>query len=67
MNFEKIVGINKNFPSSQYSLAVCELFDRYILEKISSKKTKTDVDELGINKKNTRSSFNEGFKSFLSY
>ncbi len=69
MNFEKIVGINKSFPDKQYKLALYELFDRYILPRISMKfggNTKK-TDHLGINKKQTTSTFNSGFQLFVNY
>ena len=70
IKFEKIVGINKSFPNSQYSFALVELFDRYffpiLLKQLKGKENVSD-DQLGINKKTTTTVFNSGFKSFLDY
>ncbi len=69
MNFESVVDKNVSLPSKQYSLAIFELFDRYlftwITKKIKSSNSKTNG--LGINKKEKNSDFNIGFQSFLSY
>lgn len=69
MNFEKIVDVSKSFPSKQYSLALYELVDRYLIPRLKSmlKKTASNSDNLGINKKKDNSIFNTGFISFLSY
>ncbi|MCC6181487.1 MAG: hypothetical protein IT237_06605 [Bacteroidia bacterium] len=67
MNFEKIVGVNKSFPSKQYSLAIYELIDRYLLPKISKNNQHYHTDHLGINKKQIGSVFNTGFESFYQY
>lgn len=69
MNFEKIVDNHVSFPSKQYSFALYELIDRYLLPRIKSKlnKTVTETDNLGINKKKDNSQFNSGFDSFVSY
>jgi hypothetical protein len=69
MNFEKIVDISESFPSKQYKLALYELVDRYLIPRLQRllKKTTSNTDYLGINKKNDNSVFNTGFKSFLSY
>jgi lysophospholipase L1-like esterase len=71
MQFEKkIVGINKSFPNSQYSLALVELFDRYLFPILLKKvkvNEKISESQLGINKKTTTTTFNSGFKSFLDY
>jgi hypothetical protein len=69
MNFEKIVDIHKSYPSKQYSSAIYELVDRYVLPRLKSKTKKVELntDELGINKKTSNSVFNTGFLSFLNY
>lgn len=69
MNFEKIVDNHESFPSKQYSLALYELIDRYLLPKIKSKlkDNHTETDDLGINKKKDNSTFNSGFESFVTY
>jgi hypothetical protein len=64
MNFEKIVGVNPNFPDKQYKLALCELFGRYILPKF----IKSDnAGELGINKQTASSGFNSGFQKIYDH
>lgn len=69
MNFEKIVDINKSFPSKQSPSALYELVDRYLLPRLESKFQNSELksDNLGINKKKSNSLFNTGFISFLSY
>ncbi|MCJ7446973.1 MAG: hypothetical protein MUO72_04720 [Bacteroidales bacterium] len=69
MNFEKIIDVEKSYPSKQYSIALYELVDRYLLPrvKIMVKKSASNEDNLGINKKKDNSAFNTGFLSFLSY
>ena len=69
MNFEKIVGSHVSFPSKQYSFALYESFDRYLLPKIKKrlKKTVAETDSLGINKKKDNAPFNSGFNSFAAY
>ena len=70
MNFEKIVDINESFPSKQYSFAIYELVERYLIPRLKSrlKTESSNNDNLGINKKkDSSSSFNTGFFSFLSY
>lgn len=34
MDFKPIVGVSPSFPKEQYSLAIVELFDRYLLPRI---------------------------------
>lgn len=69
MNFEKIIDISESFPSKQYSLALYELVDRYLIPRLRNmlKKTVSNSDNLGINKEKDNSIFNIGFKSFLAY
>ncbi len=67
MDFEKVVDKNVSLPSKQYSLAIFELFDRYLLPKIIKKMNSATTNGIGINKKKEESDFNTGFKSFLSY
>jgi hypothetical protein len=69
MNFEKIVDHHKSYPSSQYSSALLELFDRYLLpnvERLAATAT-SSINELAIDKKEENSVFNSGFASFLHY
>ncbi len=69
MNFEKIVDNHPSFKSKQYSIALYELVNRYLVNKIKSKlkKKRTQSDNLGINKKKDNTLFNTGFSSFLDY
>lgn len=69
MNFEKIIDNHESFPSKQYSFALYELIDRYLLPRIKSKlkNNQTETDDLGINKKKDDSTFNSGFASFVAY
>lgn len=63
MNFLPIVGVNKNFPSQQYNLAISELIDRYLLPRLF----KPSQNTLGINKKTSTTKFNSGFLQFKNY
>ncbi len=69
MNFEKIVDNHSSFKSKQYSIAQYELVNRYLVNKIKRKlkKKRTQIDNLGINKKKNNTLFNTGFSSFLDY
>lgn len=69
MNFEKIVGVNESFPDQQYRSALYELFDRYLLPRLSVEFNWSSgkTNDLGINKKHDGSVFNSGFESFLLY
>lgn len=67
MDFKPIVGVSPSFPKEQYSLAIVELFDRYLLPRIRNiLKKKTQQQKLadfekeeGIKKKGK--GFNTGF------
>lgn len=67
MNFGKIVGVNESFPNEQYYFAISELVNRYALPKLGYQKNNQQTDNLGINKKTSRSRFNTGFQSFFDY
>jgi lysophospholipase L1-like esterase len=67
MNFEKTIGVNKNFPDKQYKVAIYELLDRYVLPKLLPQKNTQNTNDLGINKRKTTSVFNTGFQDFLNY
>lgn len=69
MDFNKIVGVNKSFPDSQYKIAVWEALDRYIIPKtIKLIMPKKRVKELGINKKSiVNSKFNTGFNDIYKF
>lgn len=66
MNFIPVVGKNPDFPDKQYSFAIVELIDRYIIPRIFKKR----VDEnssLAINKQTASTPFNTGFENFKKY
>jgi hypothetical protein len=69
MDFQKIVGVNKSFPAKQYSWALYELFDRYLIPMVESNLTlnAAEIGNLVIDKKKEGKVFNTGFMSFLSY
>lgn len=63
MDFQKVVGVHKSYPKTQYKLAIWELIDRYLIPRII-KPTMLDPDQkalqgVGIHKKGTM--FNPGF------
>ena len=66
MTFEKIVDTNESYPSKQYSLALIELLDRYLLPRVKGMLASqtSENDKLAITK---GTGFNQGFASFLSY
>ncbi len=68
-NFEKVVDVIDGFSTKQYDWAILELFDRYLLPKMGYQKARksSNVDELGINKRQPSSAFNSGFQSFYEY
>ena len=69
MTFQPIIDVNESFPSKQYTLALWEISDRYIIPKVKNLffHESKEEDVLGISKKEEKSSFNSGFASFLSY
>lgn len=66
MDFHKVVGANPQFPVKQYSLALVELFDRYIIPRLLEYFGHTN-DSNEINKKTSVSVFNTGFINFYNY
>ena len=68
MNFEENIGEYVQLRGEQYSFALYELFDRYIIPKIK-KKYQDGMSEDGrsIDKKQPNSQFNSGFQNFLNY
>jgi len=64
MNFEKIVGVNPSFPDKQYTFAIAELIDRYMLPKFIKQNY---VNDLGINKRRVDDGFNSGFERILKH
>lgn len=71
MNFDKIIDVHESFPSIQYSSAIVELFDRYLMPRIKNyfpaPVTNQKINELGINKKENESKFNTGFNLLFQY
>jgi hypothetical protein len=69
MDFKKTVGLNDNFPNKQYQLALIELFNRYLLQRIYHLLgiTPHTDEQLGINKRQQNSEFNTGFENFYRY
>lgn len=62
MDFQNIVGVDVNFPQKQYSFALFELFERYLLPRIKSVfGIQEPKENLGINKRVLNSHFNTGF------
>ncbi|NJB83260.1 hypothetical protein [Wenyingzhuangia aestuarii] len=71
MEFDNVVGVHPSYPRGQYSIAIYEILDRYILPKfykiIKKQRVKIDRDKfLGINKKKINSEFNTGFKDIFN-
>lgn len=64
MSFKKVVGVRKHFPAEQYSSAIVELLDRYVLPRYITRKKTTDAD-LGIDK--GEDGFNAGFDQLRKY
>ncbi|WP_458628880.1 hypothetical protein [Winogradskyella sp. PC D3.3] len=69
MDFENVIGVLKNFPRKQYSLALYELIDRYLIPRLKSKlyNEVSELEKLGINKKKDNSVFNTGFNDIFAY
>jgi len=63
MTFQKVVGVDKDYPSKQYALALLELAENYILPRLFGENV---TENLGINDKKD-SGLNGGFMSFLTY
>ncbi len=64
INFQKVVGVNTQFPEKQYHLAIAELLERYVLPRLF---TSVKKDETEINKRTSISVFNTGFLNFYNY
>ncbi len=68
INFDKVVDVHESFPSKQYTLAIYELLDRYVIPKyFPNLKSENFANTLAINKKKYNSAFNLGFEQFLNY
>lgn len=64
MSFKNVVGVRKHFPAEQYSSAIVELLDRYVLPRYIKRKKPTDAD-LGVDK--GEDGFNAGFEQLRKY
>ena len=67
MEFSGVVGKHPSYPKEQYSFALLELCDRYLMPRLEKKWKKSGKEvsrekELGINKKKIDSEFNQGFQ-----
>jgi hypothetical protein len=60
MDFQKVVGVHPAYPAKQYSSAIYELIDRYLIPRIFTKKKEADHIVKG-------DVFNSGFLSFSHY
>ncbi len=61
MDFNPVVGVHPSYPNNQYSLAILELFDRYLLPRIfcgNGYQGNENVIKNGL-------TFNSGFESLL--
>ena len=65
MDFSPVVGVDKNFPERQYTLALWELTDRYLLPRIFPSGKEAVGTE--IDKKANSSKFNTGFAGLFRY
>jgi len=63
MSFSGVVGTRKHFPDQQYTSAIVELVDRYVIPRFQ--KPENNHEELGINKGDE--AFNSGFSSLARY
>lgn len=64
MSFKQVVGVRKHFPDRQYSSAIVELMDRYVVPRFVKPKTSSN-EELGIDK--GEEGFNTGFATLKRY
>ncbi|HEX8332348.1 MAG TPA: hypothetical protein VF622_06975 [Segetibacter sp.] len=68
MTFKPIVGKAADFPDKQYTLALVELFDRYIFHRYLPVLFSEKTNDLGINKKSgDNTELNSGFNNFKAY
>ena len=65
INFQKVVGINRQYPDRQYKLAIVELTERYIIPRLLSFGNMNEDAE--INKQQYSTIFNTGFLNFRNY
>lgn len=67
MDFKPVVGVHKSYPNKKYKLALGELFERYLIPRITKlfiQKKELDPDQKvlnGINIKKNGRLFNTGF------
>lgn len=72
MDFKPVVGVHKSYPNKKYKLAFGELFERYLIPKITKKFNQIkelDPDQKvlnGINIKKKGKIFNPGFEELKS-
>ena len=72
MNFEPVVGVHNSYPNKKYRLALGELFERYLIPRITKlfiQKKELDPDQKvlnGINIKKNGKDFNVGFNELKS-
>lgn len=64
MSFKNVVGVRKHFPAEQYTSAIIELIDRYVVPRFWKPALAPD-EELGIDKGGT--AFNPGFEALRHY
>ncbi|WP_432710337.1 hypothetical protein [Pedobacter sp.] len=64
MTFEKIVGVSKSHPDKQYSFAIYELLDRYLIPRMTLKK---NIQASVIDHIPEGAPFNSGFGNFKDY
>lgn len=70
MDFKETVGIDKSFPSKQYSFAILELASRYIVPRIKNEIRSIFYPsrKTGIDKRIAQgTSFNVGFQNFIDF
>lgn len=65
MDFTKLIGVDKNFPTEQYSFAIIEVFDAYLIPRLQelfyTKSTQAENYEVSEHHQN----FNSGFQDIL--
>ena len=65
MTFNPIIGLDKSFPNKQYTFAMIELIDRYILPRLFQRlKISNGTPE---DNRREQGQINPGFRSFMEY
>ncbi|MBK1440231.1 hypothetical protein JHJ32_09555 [Parapedobacter sp. ISTM3] len=69
MTFDKVVGVDNSFPNKQYTFALSELMERYVIPTIKDKLAQKELgsEKTEVNKHTNSDKFNSGFSSFASY